>query len=174
LDPRGELPSPPFSSLSLFLSLPFFSPTRAPPAAPARGPLWPRPCSLPRGGVTPAPSPRRRGPPLLPPSRRCSPTRPCSLPTVARPTPAPSTAAAPAPATAPCARSQLLARVVLAPGGAAPWPPHVRPLGPLRTAVPAPVRGPCPRQRGPRRGSRGLALPRLPQHVPACAAPRAR
>jgi hypothetical protein len=46
-------------------------------------------------------------------------------------------------------------------------------LGPLRATVPAPVRGPCLRQRGPpawltwpRRGLRGLALPRLPNAFP--------
>jgi hypothetical protein len=138
-----EVSSPPFSSVSLFLSLPFFSPARAPTAALARGPLWPR-----RGGLWP----RRRGPPLLPPPRRRGPAHPCSSP-----------AAAPAPATAPCARSRPLARGPCAwprlsaarrgaarpparglwppcawrpspPGGATPWPPRVRPLGLLRAA----------------------------------------
>ena len=66
---------------------------------------------------------------------------------------------------------------VPAPGGTALWPPRARPLGPLRAAVPAPVRGPCSRQREPRPGSRGLGAasrsPVCPNAFP-CAQPHAR
>jgi hypothetical protein len=210
-----EVSSPPFSSLSLFLSLPFFSPARAPPAALARGPLRPQrgglrprrrgppllpprggaacPCSLPRGGTAPPapapspaaarprppllPPPRRRGPPLLPPRR----PRPRRRPPVRGPGPR---------RAAPCARPRLPVarrgpsrppaplraasrprrRGSLAPSRAAPRPPaRGRPAPgarPLPSAAWTPARLAWPR--------RGLALPRLPQCVPACAAPRAR
>jgi hypothetical protein len=55
LDPRGELSSPAFSSLSLFLFLPFpslrvppYSPLRAPPCSPSR-------VTLPASGAAPSP-----------------------------------------------------------------------------------------------------------------------
>jgi hypothetical protein len=155
-----EVSSPPFSSVSLFLSLPFFSPARAPTAALARGPLWPR-----RGGLWP----RRRGPPLLVP--RGGPG-PGDGPLRAVPAPgarplcvAPALGGAARRGAAPCARP-------LAPLRLASQPPRRRDsLAPSRAAPRPPTRGPCPRQRGPQRG---LALPRLPQRVPACAGPRAR
>jgi hypothetical protein len=205
LDPRGELPSPPFSSLCLFLSLPFFSPARVPPAALARGfrprrgglrprprpPLlpprggaacpcslptvaWParpcslpvtappaRPCSLPCGGVappSPAPSPRRRGSPLLPPLRRHG---PAPAPPLRRPRPRRRP-----PAHGPGPRR----RGSLAPSRVAPRPPARGRLGP--GARPLPSAAWTPSQIAwPRRG---LTLSRLPQRVPACAAPHAR
>jgi hypothetical protein len=57
LDPRGELPSPPFSSLSLFLFLPFPSP-RAPPSSPMRA----CPSAAPRARPMRPPSPLACGP----------------------------------------------------------------------------------------------------------------
>jgi hypothetical protein len=112
LDPRGELPSPPFSSLSLFLSLPFFSPARAPPTALACGPLRPR-----RGGLRP----RRRGPAPAP--------SPARGPLCAAP--APGGAARPGPLHA-----------VSAPGTArvaSAWP-RAPPFTPTRSRVRSPTR----------------------------------
>jgi hypothetical protein len=65
------------------------------------------------------------------------------------------------------------------PPGAAVLAPAARLPGPLRAAVPAPVRGPCLRQRGPparslrasRRGHGAASRPPFTQRVPACAAP---
>jgi hypothetical protein len=135
LDPRGELPS-------LLLSLPLPLPPLLLPCA--RAPCSPRvrprpPLLPPRGGVAPS---------LLPP-RRPGPLRAALGPSARPPVRGPGSQRRCA------ARPGTLARGVPAPGGAAPWPPRVRSLGPLR-AVLASVRGPCPRQRGPRRDSRGL------------------
>ena len=99
-----------------------------------------RPCSLPRGGVAP--------PLLLPRGGATSPVLPHGGP---GPGDGPLRAASGA-----LRAVSAPVRGVPAPSGAAPWPPRVRPLGPLRATVLAPVGGPCPRQRGPRRGSRGL------------------
>jgi hypothetical protein len=148
LDPRGELPSPPFSSLSLFLFLPFpslrtppSSPLRAcPPAAPHVWPLAPA-----RAAVL-APS---RAAVLAPAARPLAPGA-ASRPLAARP----SRPTAARPSTRPPAPSA--------------WLPDPLAHGTQRAAVPAPVHGLCLRQRGP------PACPPFTQHVPACAAPRAR
>jgi hypothetical protein len=183
LDPRGELPSPPFFSLSLFLSLPFpslrapsfFSPACASPAAPrARPPVAPGARPLAPGGAAPgplgavalapsrrgSPAPRRRGPPPAPPAA-------ASTPCGAAPSPPPRCGPGGVAVLVHCARR--------------PDPRRRGSLAPSRAAVPAPVRGPCPRQRGPPArflraswcGSRGLGAayaawrsPRLPNTFP--------
>jgi hypothetical protein len=178
------LPSPLSHSSSPFPSLPCArppsSPLRARPLQPLRaafGPLavwlprtparWPRPPPwwplLPRRRG-PRPPPRRPRPPAVQPSP-CSPRGSLAPPHGAAPSPPLSAA------PGPCARRPDPQRCgSLAPSSAA--------LRPLRVAVPAPVRGPCPRQRGPpARVSARPARPRAPpftQRVPACAAPRAR
>jgi hypothetical protein len=99
---RGELPSPPFSSLSLSISLLFSPPARAPSSLPyarasLRGgaPLLPcgaaaRPSPFPRGGPAPA---RRPGPsawspaPSAAPAPARSPLRVASAPCARRPGP---------------------------------------------------------------------------------------
>jgi hypothetical protein len=157
------------------------------PPAPAPSPVaaQPRPCSLPRGGAArPCFPPRRPWTRRRPPYARSRPLARSPWPLGAAPgpsarplcvAPAPGGAARPSPLRA---ASAPLTRGVPTPSGAAPWPPRVRPLGPLRVAVPAPVRGPLPSTVWTRarlaRPRRGLALPRLPQYVPACAAPHAR
>jgi hypothetical protein len=173
LDPRGELPSPPFSSLSLFLSLPFFSPARVPLAALVRGPGGAaRPYSLPRGSAAPPLLPPRgdAAPPQLLPPQRPRPRR--------RP-----------PARGPGFRRRGAAR----PPARGLRPPCARRLGPRRRGSLAPSRA---APRSPARGRlgpgarplhsaawtlaqlawprRGLALPHLPQRFPACAAPHVR
>jgi translation initiation factor IF-2 len=171
LDPRGELPS-----LLLCLPLPLpplllpcaranCSPRARPPVAPARRPLAPAA----RPAPAPSPAAARPRPPLLVP--RGGPG-PGDGPLRAVPAPgarplcvAPALGGAARRGAAPCARP-------LAPLRLASQPPRRRDsLAPSRAAPRPPTRGPCPRQRGPQRG---LALPRLPQRVPACAGPRAR
>jgi hypothetical protein len=184
-----EVSSPPLSSsLSLFLSLPLPSLpcvrplllpcVRAPLQPLARGPQPPR-AWLPRPPARPpAPSCAASGPlvrGLRPPTAR--------LPARGPRSPArglwPPAARLPGP----------LARGPLAPAASLPDPlraaPRSRcaqPLGPLHTVVPALVRGPCLRQRGPtarflrasRRGSRDLTPPRSPNAFPRAQPPRAR
>jgi hypothetical protein len=148
LDPRGELPSPPFSSLSLFLSLPFFSPARAPPAALVHGPLWPRrrgaarPCSL---AVAPAPAmaPCARPPVRGPGSRRRGPTP------YARPPPPPPTTRLSNPLacgpSAPCTRPSRPRCVASTLGSVDPGAARVasaRPRAPLFTPMRSRVRSP--------------------------------
>jgi hypothetical protein len=168
LDPRGEPPSPLFSSLSIFLSLPcpslcapsFLSHVCAPPAAPrARPPTaparWPPDPSravpaLPRGGL----GPRRRGPPpppcAWPPSSRRRDPGPCARP------------------PAPCARRPDPRRrgslAPLRPGpGARPLPSTVWTPGAAPARVPAWLAWHL----------RGLAPPRSPNTFPR-AQPHAR
>jgi hypothetical protein len=170
LDPQGELPSPPFSSLSLFLFLPFpslrapfFSLARAPPCSPSRVAFGPRRRAPWRGLRPPlwrgSSAPRRGGP--WPPLARGS--LACPFPArrlgPLRAAPAPD-GAAPAACTRPWPPG-----VAPAPGGAAPWP--------LARGPSAPVHGLCLRQRGPPAWpARPRASP-FTQRVPACAAPRA-
>jgi hypothetical protein len=80
--PRGELPSPPFSSLSLSPSPSSSLPVRAPPL------LSPARARVPARRRAPAP-PRRGGPPLPSPSRRAPVLAPCAA---ARPSPSPAAA----------------------------------------------------------------------------------
>jgi hypothetical protein len=111
-------------------SAPSVRPGPAPsPAAASALAAWPAPTPPPPAAVLVAPAPRRDPGPL-------------------RAAPATGGAAQP-----PAHGLRPPARGVPAPGGATPRPPRAWPLGPLCAAVPAPVRGPCPRQRGPRRGS---------------------
>jgi hypothetical protein len=147
-----EVSSPPLPSP--------LSPSSSPsPSSPLRAcPLQPS-CAAPVARPAPTPSPAAARP------------RPCSLPAATRPRPSSSPRSGPGPGDGPlravpasggAARpgplrvaSGPLARDVSAPGGEAPWPPRVRPLGPQRAAVSALERGPCTRQRGPWRSSRG-------------------
>jgi hypothetical protein len=89
LDPRGELPSPPFSSLSLFLFHPFpvrahfLSPACAPPCSPSRAaPLPPR-----RGHPGPGVAPPRARLPCSPARRPGPPSRVAPSPPARRPSP---------------------------------------------------------------------------------------
>jgi hypothetical protein len=142
-----EVSSPPFSSLSLP-----FSPLRARPLQPLRAaPLRPRRAARPAlappmAAPTPGDVPPRRGP------------APCAQ-------------------SHPSARPRPPARDVLAPGGVAPWPPLARPSRPQCVAPALGNVDPGAVPRASRRGSRGLGVasrPPFTQHVPACAAPRAR
>jgi hypothetical protein len=116
--------------------------------------------------------PRRRDPPLLPPHGSAACPCPFSCPAAARPRPC-SPRGGPSPlcaALAPGGAARPPARGVSDPGGAAPRPPRGRPLRPDARPLPSAARTPV-RLAWPRRG---LALPRLPQRVPACATPRTR
>jgi hypothetical protein len=162
------LPSPLSPSSSPYPSLPYTRPPSYPLRARPLQPLRVAPCgpgtrpSAPGGvplGVA-APSPSRAAPLALPTVAPPSPggavhahPRDGLGPPAARPAPAPSptAASASAPATRPAPAPPTAA------SGAAPWPPRAWPLAPLRAAVPAPVRGPCPLQHGP--PARFLARP---------------
>jgi hypothetical protein len=178
LDPRGELPSPPFSSLSLFLSLPFpslhapsfFSPARMPPAALARGPLRPsaaRPSARrpwpPHDAMAPGP-PRDgpalpRGGPLLPRRRGLRPPPRRPRPPAARPSPC-----------SPAADSPPPWRGSLASPRRGPGPLRVAPSSQRRGSGPS-ARRPDPRRRGSLTPSR-VALRPLHAAIPArCVAP---
>jgi hypothetical protein len=100
-------------------------------------------------------------PPVRTPLRGLGPDGAAPVLPVVRPPPLPAARPPPSPAaaSAPCAR---------------PPAPAARLPVPLRATVPAPVRGPCLRQRGPQRGSRSLDAPPFTQCVPTWAAPHAR
>jgi hypothetical protein len=146
------------------------TPAPSPAAARPRSPLLPpprrRPPLLPRGGPVPGDGPLRAVP--APGARSPAPS--------ARPLPLGATPLRAAPSSrrrgpAPCARRPgPRLRGSLALSRAAPRPPvcgHPGPgARPLPSAAWTPTRLAWPR--------RGLALPRLPQRVPACAAPRTR
>jgi hypothetical protein len=154
---RGELPSPPFLSLSLSLSL-LFSPCARPLFFPlARAPALPCPRRRPR----PLPCPRRRPHPLPWPRRH----GPAPLPARGGDPPAPSPArgAAPAPLLA-WRRPRPPARAARPPGAAA-LPPTQR-LDPLRAASRPSAWLAWPR--------RGLALPPFTLNAFPRAQPHAR
>jgi hypothetical protein len=161
------LPSPAAARLPL---LPFPTAARPrPPLLPPRGgAARPRPCSLPRRRGPARPCPNLHGgaaspAPCLAPARGPAPgvrsPAPAQRPRPRHGVPSPGTASRPG------ARSRPPAAVPASPPARGPLPP-ARGLGPLCAASRPPARLAWPR--------RGLTLPRLPQRVPVCAAPRTR